>query len=206
MSHVKKVVFFDSYFFQKGFNSWSRFFFFENGFNSLGHIFCFKKKSILWVILKKGQFCDSYFKEKETIFETYSKRVQSFWFIFNSMSLFFFAKEGFNSLNHIEKKVQFLESFFKKFNSVSHILKGSILGVIFCKRDQFILWVIFLFVQKKKKRFNSLSHIFSRVQFLWVMLKRRVQFCESYLKMVQFLESYFRKVQFFESSEKRLNS
>ena len=77
-------------------------------------------------------------------------------------------KKGFNSLGHIRKKgVQFFQSYFKM---------GSILWVRFLSRKVgSILWDMF-------KKW---------VQFLWIMLNRRVQYCESCWKewRIQFFES-----------------
>ena len=156
-------------------------------FNSLSHI---EKGTILWLIFqRKGNNLWDIFK-KGSILLIHIQLYESFFLQKKGSILWIILKKKGSILRVIFQKVQFCESYFKGFNSWSHIMqKGSIhtlSHISICS----------------KKKVNSLSHIFSRVQFLWVMLKRRVQFCESYLKMVQFLESYFRKVQFFESSKK----
>ena len=157
------VVFF---FLKMGSILWVIYFVSKKKFNSLSHI---EKGTILWLIFQR---------KGNNFFETYSKRVQSFWFIFNSMSLFF-AKEGFNSLNHIEKKVQFLESFFKKFNSVSHIFCEKFLESYFAKGiNSYFESYFYLFKKKKKvqlfesyffKGSISLSHVEKKGSILWVI-------------------------------------
>ena len=94
------------------------------------------------------------------------------------------------------KKVQICEFFFffekkktnidKKFNSWSHIQKksGSILWVIFKKHS--ILCVIFF-----KSSISTLSHVICSI--LWVILKRKVQFCESCSKQGQSLSDIVEK-------------
>ena len=117
--------------------------------------------------------------------------------------MFFFKSYEKNcSVNHIQKVLKFYE-----FNSLSHIRgkRGSILWV---KEVQFfesyqkkgvqffqsyfkmgsILWVRFL----SRKVGSILWDMFKKwVQFLWIMLNRRVQYCESCWKewRIQFFES-----------------
>ena len=124
----KGVQFFESY--QKEFNSLSHIR--KKEFNSFSHFFFEKKKgSILWVIFKKVQFCESNSKKKSIL-----------WII----TLFL---NGFNSSSEIKKgsflwvmvllikKFQFYESYskIKRFNSLRHIqeIRGSIRCVIFKK-------------------------------------------------------------------------
>ena len=116
-----------------------------------------RKSSILWVIVKKVQFCESYSKKKKVQFcESYSKKKQ----FFDS-----YGKKKFHSKT--QKKVQCFESFFskKKFISLSHIWKkkvqffasylkkGPILCVIYKKK------VSFFASKSRNKGFNSLRHI-----------------------------------------------
>ena len=71
-SYWKEVQFFVSYFWEKS-NSLSRFLTKTQKFNSLSHFF--KKKIILWVMLKKFQFFESFFqKKKSQFFELFSEK------------------------------------------------------------------------------------------------------------------------------------
>ena len=94
----------------------------------------------------------------------------------------------FNSLSHILKRVHFCELYFlneKWFNSMSH-------GSNYMSQ----CW---------KEGFNFYESCWRRGSILWVILRRRFQFCESFWKegfnsvshifqnQVQFLESYFQK-------------
>ena len=162
---------------------------FKKMFNSVSPI---QKNSILWVKWK-NQIFESYWKEKlkkksNSLSHT-EKKSSNFWLILNK----------FNSLSHF-KKVQFFESskkspilwvifsviFLKRtFKSVS-ITKSPILRIQFL--IQTILW--------KKETGSILSAFFSKVQIYWVILKKGVQFFESYSKKVQFFGSYG-KIQFW---------
>ena len=165
----KEVQIFESYWENKGSIIWVI-------FNSLSHIE--KKKIKPWVKLKKAHFLESHFSKKK-----------------NSILGVTF-KKGFNSLSHIgKKKVQFFESYWENkgsiiwviFNSLSHIEK-KINPWVKLKKVHF-LESHFFFSKKKlflesrsKKKFNSLSHIQKRVQFFAPYSRKRVQFLPSYSK------------------------
>ena len=154
----------------------------KKGFNSLRHIF--QKKSLGHIQQKNVQFFESHSKSRFNSLSHIQKEV------FNSLDHI----KVFNSLSNIKKgsilwltfqKVQFFESWKKKFNSLSHVKrrfnslsqssilwikmkKSSVHWVIFKKRP--VLWVVFPAscsrrdVQfsascSRKKVFNSLSHI-----------------------------------------------
>ena len=82
------------------------------------------KNSILWLMLKKFQFFESFFflKKKSILrvmlkkvqfIESYSKMGSIHWVVF---------KKEFDSLNHPQKEIHFFVSYTKKrFNSLSHI-------------------------------------------------------------------------------------
>ena len=111
--------------------------------------------------------------------------------MFKKVQLFepFFFSERFNSLSRT-LKIQFSKSYsqnlwvIKKINSLSHIQKKNSISLS----------------HVEKKGSISMSHVEkTRVQFLWVMLKKqgfnsvshvilRVQFCESYWKKVSILQ------------------
>ena len=179
----------------------------------------FKKSSILWAFFPKVQSFESLLKKKKTkgfnSLSQFSRQDQSFlWVkIFVKQILWVMLK----------KWVQFCESCQKKgFNSVSHVKKkGSILWVIFKKNqflESFLLFFLFktffesFFFFLKKKRFNSVSHNFWKVQnsfnhiekkfnsvghiqekgsIHWDLLKKKVQFFESSWKRKETI-LYFR--------------
>ena len=186
----------------------------------------FQKKSILWVVLKKNQFCESYsyFKKKKNILRvTMKKGINSsshFWVKnilkrrFKSVSrkksnsLSFFLVKKTKSLSHVIKKgsilrviLEKIESYWKNnFISLSHIEKrfitrGSILWVI---------WKKFKYLShfgKKKKKINSLSHIFLKMVWFFRVFQK-VAFV--FLNKSSIFDVAFKKwVRFFESSSKR---
>ena len=148
----KKVHFFASYS-RKKFNSLRQRF---QKLKSLSHC----KSSILWVILKKrfikrfnsiGHSSSS--KKKVQFFESYSKRVQFF--------------ESYS------KRVQFFESCFLK---RVHLFESYILKK--WKNLQVTLKKVSISLSHVEKKGSiSMSHVEKKRS---VMLKRRVQFCESY--------------------------
>ena len=123
---------------------------------------CWKKASILWVMLKSVRFCGS--NQKNSILCTISQKFNLFFGSYQTKSSILwviFSKKKFNSLSHFRKN-QFFESFGEKdvqfcasnirekemFNSVRQIEKEvqrfesiSNLWVIFKKNS--ILWVTF---------------------------------------------------------------
>ena len=99
----------------------------KEGFNSVS-LFRFKKNLILWVILKKIQF-----------FESYSKRGSILWVIKRSSILWVII---------LKREVQFCEPCKKRFNSLSHTKRGRFNSFESCSKKS-ILWVIF----KKKVQF-----------------------------------------------------
>ena len=161
----KRVKFFEAYF-QTELNSLSHLF--KKEFNSLSHTF--KKTLVLWVIFIKK---------------------------FNSLSDI--LKKGFKSLRHIQE--------IKRFNSknISILCVGftnSILWVFFYWWKNFESWKkgSISLNQKFSKKFKYLSHVKKKVQFfdvkkvqvfeswkkegtvLWVKLRKKVQFFESYIQ------------------------
>ena len=167
-------------------------------FNSLRRIQ--KKFNSVSRIQKK--FNDvSQFKNKAQLFESHWKKFKSLSHVQKSSILWVCSKKnpihwdiwkkGFNSMSHIVNWVQFCELY-----SLSYISS---------KKNGSILWVMFKFYESKsKKGFNSVSYIAIKknvsilwdmfkkwVQFLWIMLNRRVQYCESCWKewRIQFFES-----------------
>ena len=136
----KKTVFnFYESCWKEGFNS----VIIKKWFSSVSHV---EKKSILWVIKKKGSiiwviFSKSFFNGSIlwVIFQKFffkknkkNNSVSHFLIRFNHLS-----HKRFNSLRHLQEKrtilwdtlwkVQFLETHCKKFNSLRHIVKSSIL-------------------------------------------------------------------------------
>ena len=156
---------------------------FRRRFNSLSHV---KKKEVHSLShVKKVQTFKAYFSKKKinslrhktTILWVHMKRFNkrvafSEWVIFLKGSL---------RVNHIFKRVQFLESLFK--NS--------------------ILWVT-----SKRKGFNFFESFKKKknVQFFKSYEKKKVQFFESYQKKrVQFFASYSRKsLQFFANYSRKM--
>ena len=124
-------------------------------FISMSHIW---KSTILRVKQKKGQFCESYQRKKSSILWVSLQKTNSIlWAIFRT------------KLNALRQKR-------KRLNSLSQIIKGS------------ILWVL--------SKNNSLNHIKNRVQFfesykkgsiLWVIQKGFDSL--SHTKRVRFFES-----------------
>ena len=130
-----------------------------------------QKKSILWVIfLKRVHFFESYLKKgSNSLRQTQEIKGPILCVIFKKKVQFF---------GHISrKKGWFLWVVVTKmFNSVSRIFKkGSILRVIL-KKFQFF---------ESYKKFNSLSHMQKKVQFLWVISKK------SSIRWVIFKKSIF---------------
>ena len=109
--------------------------------------------SILWVIFKKKkvQFFESFFQTGSIISVSQhfckKKFYESCW------------KNGFYSVSHVKKKVQFCELYSKK----------SILGVIFWLFKTFFASFFFFC----KKRFNSVSHNFWKVQNSFNQIEKR---------------------------------
>ena len=173
----KKVQFFD---------------FCESYLKRTNQFFKFYLEKFLWVMFKRIQFLESYWKRG-----------------FNALNhIQFFEsnwkkKSVLNSVSRIEKgKVQFSESYLKssillshifqkKINTLSHFRKFNSLSHI---REKWCS--IRCDIKKKKQRFNSLSHVSKRgfnslshivkkkqkETTLWVMPKK-VQFFESYEKV-----------------------
>ena len=171
---------------KNGFDSFSRiqkkgFRFFESNSKSLES--CWKKGSVLCVV-----FFDLYSWEEFNSLIFPSKK--------GSHSLSNIPKRWFNSLSHVQKRVQFFKflkmvQFFescskKKFNSMSRF----------------------------SQRFNSLSHIQKSGSIIWVILNKKVQLFESNSKKCPTLWVKFKKifnslsqtqkVPFFESYPKRV--
>ena len=125
-TYWKEVQFFVSYFWEK-LNSLSRFFFFDK--NSKIQFFeshSKKKKTILWVMLKRFQFFESFFWKKSSVLLVTLKK-------FNFLS---YIQRRFNSLSHFfffEKSSNFWFFFWVRFFE-SYSKKGSILWVIFPDR------------------------------------------------------------------------
>ena len=141
----------------------------DTRFNSLSHPS--RKSSILRVIFEKirAQFFESNSRNPVHFFESIKKK----------SILCVILKKDFNSVSHIEKfkkkEVQFYESCIKSsILWVSFFLtQGSILWVILLEHWGSIFWVIF---QKSGSIFFWVNQ---KKIILWVMLKRRVQYCES---------------------------
>ena len=102
--------------------------------NSLSHILeiRFEKGSILWVILKKEKFNSSGHIEKRGSISAGEKKGSILW-------VYFASTKKFDSLSHIQKWVQFIESYSKRGSN---------------------LWV-------QKKKFNS--WLIERSSILWVI-------------------------------------
>ena len=218
MIHVKKVVFFDSYFFSKRVQFLESFFFLK-----MGSILCqkilFQKSSILWVILKKASILLIHIQLYESFF--LQKKGSILWIILKKGSILrviFQKVKGFNSWSHIfqkgsihtlshiyifQKKNQLFESnFFKGSTSLSHVeKKGSILWVKSKKKKVHSIESDFW------KGFNSLSQIKKKVQFfesyshIQKKKKTKIQLLVTFKKN-QFFSHIQKKVQFFDSSKK----
>ena len=137
LSHVEKRFNSLSHIRKKGSILWVRFFFEKT------ILWVISKSSILWVILKKTLNFWVIFKErKDSILWVIFKKGSILWVVFivksfNSVShSLFLGEKRFNSVSHNRKRVQFIETYWKRgFDSLSHILKkGSMLGVILEKR------------------------------------------------------------------------
>ena len=126
-------------------------------------------------------------KKKVQLFESCEKR-SKYWSHEKRKEQFFesdWAKKKVQLLESCSKKDQFFVLFFKKVNSLGHIKKGFISSKHIEKYNPLshiehfywktcsILRVIFW---KKVKFFK---YYFEKRSILWVILKRRVQFCES---------------------------
>ena len=224
-------------------------------FNSLSHIGkkgsilwgVLKKSSILWVIVKKVSmlrvFCFFQknhwitFKEKVQFFElnfkissfvwikmqnkkkssilwvTFNKKIQFIWVISKKVQFFESYIKRFNYLSHFEKK-WVLEVIRKKFNSMIHNQKKAIFWVIF--KEQY-LWVLL------KKGFNSESLITRKTSSILRVIVRKGWNSSSNVQKKRFIflshiwkkktvlsvifwkifESYPKKDQFLESCSKK---
>ena len=126
------------------------------GFNSLSYVekrvqffeLCWKKGSILWVMLKKGFNSLSYVKKRFNSMSHLEKKM------FSSMS--HLEQKMFSSMSHLEKKM---------FSSMRHIFSKN-LCVIFEKRD-----VQFCASYSRKEMFNSVSVILKNFNSLSHILK-----------------------------------
>ena len=157
------------------------------------------------------------------------KRCSILWFKFNSLSRVVFLKKifwvtfkkKFYSLSRIQQKssilwvilkkeVQFFDSYWKRFNSLSHVKKINSLSLKknkslshmkrFNNRVEFLGWVIYF-----HKRFNSYGFFFKkRGSILWVMFKRRFKFLSHKTRFNSL--SQCKKSKFFESFFKGFNS
>ena len=188
------VQFFESYLAQ-GFNSLShveeRVQFFESHSTSVQFFEPYSKKcSILWVVFKSVRFCESYQKKSSILWVIFFWKKSFLWVIWRKrLILWVIWRKRFNSLSHLEKEVQFFESYSRKerFKSASHNqeMRSSNLRVILKKRVQF-------FESYWERGFNSLSHIEKEGSILWVTFKKKFNSFDSYRsKNVQFSESYF---------------
>ena len=137
--------------------------------------------TVLTIFQPKFQFL-SHIQKKVRFFESSSERVQFF---------ASYSKKGFNSLRHIQKKkVQFFELYskkvqlyesFKEFNTLFFNLFSKTFFESDSKKGS-ILWVKL----KKKKGFNSLSHIGTQEKLnSWSLTVKRLQLFESYWEEVQ---------------------
>ena len=119
--------------------------------NSLSHILEIRFNFFDW--LKKIQFFESCWKTRKVQF------FASYW------------KEG--SFLWVKRRVQFCESFSlqKKFDSLSHTQKDSILWIILKKRFNSM---------SHKKEFNSMSHNSKKRGSILRAMQKKVQFFESY--------------------------
>ena len=95
-----------------------------------------QKNSILWVGFKKIQFCEFFLDEK-----TLSPEKKG------SISLNQNFSNKFKYLSHVKKKVQFFES----------CEKGPSIWIMKKRRNNSLSQI-----EPKKKKFNSLSHIFNK--------------------------------------------
>ena len=126
----------------------------------------FKKGSIRWVIFEKKRF-DSLSR---------MQNLESFWKKRGQSIVRVMFNKKFNSLSHVQQKVQIVESCKKEgFNSVSHLEKM----IQFCEscffflKESLILWVI--------KKVSLFWLIFFRKSILRVIISREFWFFETYL-------------------------
>ena len=197
-------------------------------FNSLSHFFGKEFNSFFWK--KKVTFK----KKRVQFFESYKKKSSILWVVLIKGSIRWVKRKRFNSVSHIQRKVQFWEScekrvqFFqsywkkvqfcgsysrKRFNSLRHIEKRFNSSSHSWKRMETILYF-----RKKKSatlwdfsvdtRFNSLSHPSRKSSILRVIFEKiRAQFFESNSKNpVHFFESMQKKNQFFASYWKKTST
>ena len=169
-------------------------YFVEDGIR--GKIFCTclshlrKKKRVPFceAYSKNVQFCQSYPKKVQWC-ESYSKKKSSFFFE-SSILWVFFLSIFWKNVFLISNKAQFSESYEKVQFFESYSKKVQFFEFFFSKKKS-IYWDIW------KKVFNSLSHIQKKVFNSWsniekkgsilrVILKRRVQFCESFFQKEKF--------------------
>ena len=133
----------------------------------------------------------SHIHKRVQFFESNSKK--------GSILSVIFLKKGFNSWRSYfwKKEGSSLWVMFKRrFNSLSHVKKGSLLWVM---KKSSIIWVRFLIFSKKINYFGSIlwviwegckekgsvlwvSHIFKKGSILRVTSKEKVQLCESFKK------------------------
>ena len=158
-----------------------------------------KTSSIVWVVLKKIQFCESYsyFKKKKHFESHNEKRDQFFESFFCWWKMFW--KEG--SSLWVIKKSNYLIFFGEKTKSLSHVIKkGSILRVILKKSLSHIeKKKVQFFVSYFWWKFNSLSRFFwqnSKIQFFDSCSKKKKSILRVMLKKVQFIESCSNKSEF----------
>ena len=209
---LRHIQFFESCW--KRFSSYSRIFFWKKK----GSILWFENVSILWVICwNEGSilWVKNFDRKKSSILWVifWNKEQLVRWVIYWSKK-----KKGSILWVMLKRTVQFCEScffFLEKFNSLSHILKrAQVIESYFFKRAQFfesykknqssILWVISFFFQKL--RFNSLRHISKESSKFWIIFEKKVQVFESHSKKeVQFLESHS-KFNSWSHIQKRFNS
>ena len=186
-----------------------------------------QKSPTLWVTLEKRLNSSSQIEKKfnslSHVKNSSNKREVQFFEHFGEKKVQFF--ETFDSLRHIEKRLQLFESSWKvqkKGSFLWVILKNSFVWVFFSKKKEFnslshnkkrfnslisfSTWFIFWVIFKK----NSLSHTQKKGgSILWVIFKKGVHTFESYQKTrVQFFESCWntRKVELLESYCKKTST
>ena len=143
----------------------------------------FKKKTILWVVIKKSSILLSYSKKRSILWVVLTKIIESCWKKSSVLWVVFLEKrfnsliqeKCINSLSHLfKRRFQFFASYSR--NKVKFFASYSRSKVQFfesCKEGS-ILWIIL-------KRINFWTYVQKKKEsILWVICCKKFQFFESF--------------------------
>ena len=119
-------------------------------------------------------------------------KVSILWVKLNNSNLWVLLKRK----SILEKRFNFFESYWKKINSLSQTKRFNSLSHHKKSNSLDQSWEKFNSLKEKKKG-AILSAVFLKGSILWVILKKEVQFFESYEKKNQFWDFFEKKVSFF---------